>query len=200
VERVLFDEAKRATEEERAKFSGERNRLREQIESLDRQLSLHSEKRKLLVVESPIDGEITTWNAEDLLENRPVRQGQQLLMVADVGGAWELELLVPDDKSGRVVETARTSPEPLGVTFSPAVDPGTVRQGQVAEVHNAAELRGEEGNTVLVRVAVRADELPQRRPGAEVAAHIHCGRRPVGYVWLHDAAGFVRRQILFRWF
>jgi len=200
VERTLFDEGKRLTAEERARLSGERSRFREQIAALDRQLELYAEKRKLLVVVSPIDGEVTTWSADDLLENRPVRQGQQLLTVAAVGGPWELELRVPDDRSGRVVEAALASSEPLRVTFSPAVDPGVVRSGTVTEIQNSAELRGEDGNTVLVRAAIRADELPQRRPGAEVAAHLHCGRRAIGYVWLCDVYNFVQSRVLFRWF
>ena len=86
------------------------------------------------------------------------------------------------------------------MTFSPAVDPGVVRLGEVVEIQNSAELRGDDGNTVLVRVAIQAAELPQRRPGAEAAAHIHCGRRAVGYVWLCDAYAFVRSRVLFRWF
>jgi multidrug efflux pump subunit AcrA (membrane-fusion protein) len=200
VERALFDEAKRLTAEERARLSGERSQLREQLASLDRQLELYADKRKQLVVTSPIDGEVTTWSADDLLENRPVRQGQQLLTVAAVGGPWQLELRVPDDRSGRVVEAARASAEPLRVTFSPAVAPGVVHEGRVVEIQNSAELRGEDGNTVLVRAAVDAAELPQRRPGAEAAAHIHCGRRAVGYVWLYDVYGFVRNRVLFRWF
>jgi multidrug efflux pump subunit AcrA (membrane-fusion protein) len=200
VDRSLFDEGKRITAEERAKLSGERNQLREQIESFDRQMKLYAEKRELLVVRSPIDGEVTTWNPGDLLENRPVKQGQQLLSVADVAGAWELELRVPDDQSGRVIEAVQASAEPLRVTYSPAVDPDTVRGGFVREIHNSAELRGDEGNTVLVRTAIEADELPQRRPGAEAAAHVHCGRRSIGYVWSYDAYQFVKRRILFRWF
>jgi multidrug efflux pump subunit AcrA (membrane-fusion protein) len=200
VERALVDDAPRGTAEQRAKLDVQRSQLRGEIESLDRQLELYAKKRELLVIESPIDGEITTWNAEDLLENRPVRQGQQLLTVAAVGGEWELELEVPDDKSGRVVEAARESAEPLNVSFSPALDPSTVREGRVAEIHNSAELRGDEGNTVPVRVKIRAEELPQRRPGAEVAAHVHCGREPIGYVWTCDAVDFFRRRILFRWF
>jgi multidrug efflux pump subunit AcrA (membrane-fusion protein) len=200
VERTLFDEAKKLTSEERSRLSGERSRLREEIASLDRQLTLYADKRKHLVVVSPIDGEVTTWSADDLLENRPVRQGQQLLTVAAVGGPWELELRVPDDRSGRVVDAAAASNEPLRVTFSPAVDPTVIREGTVVEIHNSAELRGEEGNTVLVRAAINAADLKQRRPGAEVAAHIHCGRRSIGYVWLHDVADFVRGKILFRWF
>lgn len=200
VERTLFDEAKRLTAEERSRLSGERSQLREQLVSLDRQLQLYAEKRRQLVVVSPLDGEVTTWSADDLLENRPVRQGQQLLTVAAVGGPWELQLRVPDDRSGRVVAATQASAEPLRVTFSPAVDPGVVREGRVVEIHNSAELRGEDGNTVLVRVAITAAELPQRRPGAEAAAHIHCGRRAVGYVWLSDVSDFLRSRVLFRWF
>jgi multidrug efflux pump subunit AcrA (membrane-fusion protein) len=200
VERTLFDEAKKLTAEERARLSGERSRLREEIASLDRQLALYAEKRKQLIVVSPIDGEVTTWSADDLLENRPVRQGQQLLTVAAVGGPWELELRVPDDRSGRVVDAAARATEPLRVTFSPAVDPGVVREGTVVEIQNSAELRGEDGNTVLIRAAINAADLPQRRPGAEAAAHVHCGRRSIGYVWFHDVADFVRSRILFRWF
>src|SRR6185436_308002 len=113
VDRTIFDEGKRLTAEERARLSGERSQLREQIASLDRQLTLYADKREHLVVTSPIDGEVTTWSADDLLESRPVRQGQQLLTVAAVGGAWELELRVPDDRSGRVVEAAQSSSRPL---------------------------------------------------------------------------------------
>lgn len=200
VERALFDEAKRLTAEERARLSGERSQLREQLASLDRQLELYADKRRQLTVVSPIDGEVTTWSADDLLENRPVRQGQQLLTIAAVGGPWELELRVPDDRSGRVVEAARTASEPLRVTYSPAVSPGVIHEGRVVEIHNSAELLGEDGNTVLVRTTVDAAELPQRRPGAEAAAHIHCGRRAVGYVWLCDVYGFLRSRVLFRWF
>lgn len=200
VERTLFDEAKRLTAEERSRLSGERSQLREQLVSLDRQLELYAEKRKQLIVVSPIDGEVTTWSADDLLENRPVRQGNQLLTIAAVNGPWELQLRVPDDRSGRIVAASNATAEPLRVTFSPAVDPGVVREGRVVEIQNSAELRGEDGNTVLVRVAISADDLPQRRPGAEAAAHIHCGRRSVGYVWLSDVSDFIRTRILFRWF
>jgi multidrug efflux pump subunit AcrA (membrane-fusion protein) len=200
VERALFDEAKRLTAEERARLSGERSQLREQLASLDRQLELYADKRRQLMVVSPIDGEVTTWSADDLLENRPVRQGQQLLTIAAVGGPWELELRVPDDRSGRVVEAARTSSEPLRVTYSPAVSPGIRHEGWIVEIQNSAELRGEDGNTVQVRATVDAAQLPQRRPGAEAAAHIHCGRRAVGYVWLCDVYGFLRSRVLFRWF
>lgn len=203
VERTLFDEGRRLTSEERSRLSGQRSELREQIASLDRQLELYAEKRERLKVTSPIEGEVTTWSAEQLLDNRPVRQGQVLLSVADTAGKWELELNVPEARSGRMVRV----PFPPRVTYSPALDPGTVREGIVTEIQNSAELRGEEGNTVLVRASMTPEDLERDihqnkryRPGAEVAAHIHCGKRPLGYVWLSDIVDFLRAKVMFRWF
>jgi multidrug efflux pump subunit AcrA (membrane-fusion protein) len=186
---------------ERTRLSGEEARLTQEIASLDRQLTLLDQKRKELVIRSPIQGEITTWNADDLLAGRPVRQGQQLLTVARVDGPWELELNVPDDRSGRVVEAAKASRIGLlRVTYSPAVDPGLVREATVIEIQNSADVHGAEGNVVIVRASINPEDLPQRRPGAEAAAHIHCGRRSLAYVWSRDVVDFFRSRILFRWF
>ena len=60
------------------------------------------------------------------------------------------------------------------------------------------KVRGEEGNTVLIKVAVNKDELPQLRPGASVVAKLHCGRESIGYVWFHDLIEFVQAKVLFR--
>jgi len=185
---------------ERTRLSGEEARLTQEIASLDRQLTLLDQKRNELVIRSPIKGEITTWNADDLLAGRPVRQGQQLLTVARVDGPWELELNVPDDRSGRVVEAEKASGLGLRVTYSPAVDPGLVREATVIEIQNSADVHGAEGNVVIVRASINPEDLPQRRPGAEAAAHIHCGRRSLAYVWSRDLVDFVRSRILFRWF
>ena len=185
------------------RLAGEIDRLKKEIESLKNQIEMIDKKLAELVITSPIAGEITTWNADELLRGRPVRQGQQLLTVAAVAGDWELELSLPDDRSGRVVDAARTAAaveQPLRVTYSPALDPGTVREARVVEIQNSADLREDEGNVVLVRAAIKKEDLPQRRPGAEVAAHVHCGRRSTAYVWTRDLVDFVRSRILFRWF
>jgi multidrug efflux pump subunit AcrA (membrane-fusion protein) len=199
VERTLLDEGKRLSPEEQAGLSGDRSEVREQIASIDRELKLYAEKRRQCAVISPLDGEVTTWNAESLLENRPVRRGQVLVHVAATDGPWQLELRVPDDRSGRVVAAAAAATTPLRVTFSPATDPTAVGEGQVVEIQNSAELRGDDGNTVLVRAEIDASQAG-RRAGAEAVAHIHCGRRSVGYVWSKDVADFFRSKVLFRWF
>jgi len=200
VDRALFDDAAGLTLAKRAELDGDKEKLRVEIASMERQLSLYAAQQREMTIRSPIAGEITTWSADVLLQGRPVRQGQQLLSVAAVDGPWELELLVPDARSGRVVDAMDESPEPLRVTYSPAVDSGRVREGRIVELQNTAEVRGDDGNVILLRASVQTEDLPQRRPGAEVAAHVHCGRRSVAYVWTRDVFDFVRAKILFRWF
>ena len=70
------------------------------------------------------------------------------------------------------------------------------------EVHRAAEVRGEAGNTVLVRVAIDKNDVPaaDRRQGAGATAQVYCGRAAIGYVWFHDLVSFVQQKILFRFF
>jgi hypothetical protein len=53
-------------------------------------------------------------------------------------------------------------------------------------VHLAAEVLGDEGNTVLVRVAIDKRDLDHPSQGAGATGKVYCGRRSLGYVWLHD--------------
>jgi len=86
----------------------------------------------------------------------------------------------------------------LKVTFILATDPGTEHVGTVEEIEQNAEVRGEEGNTVLIRVNIDEAELANLRPGASVTAKVYCGRRSIGYCWFHDLIAFIQSRILFR--
>lgn len=88
----------------------------------------------------------------------------------------------------------------LRVPYILATEPGTTRYGKVMEIQRSAEVRGDEGNTVLIKVAVNEADLPDKRPGATVTAQVECGRRSLGYVLLHDVVGFIQSRILFRYF
>ncbi len=88
----------------------------------------------------------------------------------------------------------------LQVTFILASDPDVEFQGAVNEIDLSAEIRGEEGNTVLMKVEVDKHELPPLSPGTTVNANVYCGRRPIGFVWFHDLIAFVQARILFRYF
>lgn len=83
----------------------------------------------------------------------------------------------------------------LKVSYILATDPATTHYGYVEDMHQTAEVRGEEGNTVLIKVAIKKEDLrPEHiRPGASVTAKVECGRRAVGYCWFHDLLAWFRR-------
>jgi multidrug efflux pump subunit AcrA (membrane-fusion protein) len=198
VERALYEDGTKLAAEERHRLAGQRSELKQRLASLDEQAQLLRRKREQLLVVSPIAGEVTTWNIEQLLRDRPVKQGQVLVDVADTSGEWELQLEVPEDGIGHLLRARRETGDALKVGYRVAAEPENDRFARLGEVDWAAEVRGDEGNTVLVRAAIDPADLPPLRPGAEVTAKVYCGRRSLGYVWLHDAVDFVRTKVFFR--
>lgn len=189
----------RISEEQRANASAEISSLEQTRQTLQLELELSREKQNKLQVHSPIAGEIVTWKVVENLIFRPVQRGQVLMEVADQSKDWELEVHMPEDRMGHIVEAQKEFGPELPVTFILATDPSTTYEGTVKEVHLAAEVRGDEGNTVLIKVAIDKSQLPASlRPGAGVQARIYCGRRSVGYVLFHDVIAFIQSRVLFR--
>jgi hypothetical protein len=204
--RRLLLEQRELTVEEQNRLSGQLAELEEELQTLDRRLRLYRRKEKELLVTAPADGVVMTWELRDRLAGRPIRRGQLLMQVADPEGPWQLELRMPENEVGHVLEGQRELGQELQVTYILATDPGTQRSGRVVEVHRAAEVRGEEGNTVLIKVtlddnlgAAGDDQLAAyRQAGAELRARVHCGRRCLGFVLFHDLIAFIQSRILFR--
>ncbi len=196
-------EDKGLSSDERNRMAGRAAQLRREIESLDTQLRLYEAKRKDLEVRSPIDGMIVTWQVRDRLLFRPVERGQVLMSVADKTGEWELEIHMPDDRLGhinRALVDAQAEGRKLEVDYIVATDPGTRHYGEVEEIHEQAEVRGEQGNTVLVRITIDPTnhEKEELGAGATVTARVNCGPHAMGYVWLMDVMAFFQTQVFFR--
>ncbi|REK19192.1 MAG: biotin/lipoyl-binding protein [Planctomycetota bacterium] len=173
---------------------GRERGLEKQIISTRSQLQLLQKQRERLLVTSPIDGEVITWKPREMLINRPVKTGQLLLTVVKPDGEWELELHMSEDDMGYVAEAqAEFGPE-LPVDYVLLMRPGVTHSGTVREVHHTAEVRGEEGNTVLVEVAIDKNDLKVRQDGAVVKAQVYCGRSSIGYAWFHDLISFVQEK------
>lgn len=209
---VGMDHRKRQDGQETTKDEEDRARadersLREKTASLDRQLKLLDEKKKLLFVRSPIDGHVTTWDLKNLLDDRTVQPGQVLMSVSNSEGPWELEVLMPEDQMGYVARAQHEfHKKDLDVTYILANEPGEKHPGKIKDVHLIAEARGEEGNTVMVYVDINKEDLKDPvtgsyeylKQGAGVSARVDCGKRPIGFVWFHDLIEFVQSRILFR--
>jgi hypothetical protein len=139
---------------------------------------------------------VVTWKVRDLLLKRPVVRGQGLLTLANPDGPWELELNLPERRLTHVQKAGGNS-SVLEATFVLSSHPGQTFRGRVVEIEQAAEVRGDEGNTVLVRVAVDKAALPPLHDQTTVTAKLNCGRTSVGYAWFCDLIETVQTKVLF---
>lgn len=196
IQRTLLDNP-RLSPDERERLSGRLLELQETANGLERQLMLVQQKEEQLIVRSPLAGQVVTWRVQDKLMHRPIERGQALVTVVDPAGSWELELHMPERRVGHLVRAQRALGDDLPVAFYLATHPGQEYHGRVTEVHHTADVHGDDGNTVRVRVAIDRNELPDLRPGATVNARVLCGQRPLGYVWFHEVLEAIQSKIVF---
>jgi multidrug efflux pump subunit AcrA (membrane-fusion protein) len=197
--RALLDNkggAARLSPADENRLTGEMLQLQQESQNIERELALVRDKQRQLTIVAPQRGQIVTWKVRDLLLSRPVARGQGLLTLANPDGAWELELNLPERRLMHV-QRVRGNSQALPVSFVLSSHPGQTFYGQVVEIEQAAEVRGDEGNTVLVRVAVRKDELPPLHDQTTVTAKLNCGRASIGYAWFCDLIETVQTKVLF---
>jgi multidrug efflux pump subunit AcrA (membrane-fusion protein) len=156
------------------------------VASLTAQRQIAVEQERDLQVTSPIAGSVITWRAAELLRARPVARGQELLTVADENGPWMLELDVPDRQVRQILTEQAANETPLEVAFRLSTDPATTHEGRLRKVMGATQAMDGAQLAVPVEVDFEAGQVSNLRPGVEVTARVHCGRRPIAYVWLHE--------------
>ena len=202
--RLLLSSNNRLTPMEMNTIEGDLASLLVQKKSYDRQIEIRRQKEQDLEIRCPITGTVVTWKVQELLMRRTVKAGQKLMTVVDPTGPWELELGVPEKRMGHVARAwkdAQEHGEDLNVIFHLASDPATEFAGQVKEIHAAADIYEEDGNAVKVVVKIDKRDISEvlLRPATQLKAKIHCGERPIGYVWLHDLIAWIQTNVLF-WF
>ena len=204
-----LDEQRESVEKEQ--LIGRVAQLNESRASLEKQKVLLDMKEKHLNVHSPINGKVVTWDIRELLKGRKVAAGQRLMKIADTTSPWELEIFIPEAKMGhilrRVQDLREDDPDAkLKVEFVLATHTGDPIEGVVERIDTTAEVHGEEGNTVRMRVSFPQEALKdlvndpstELKVGADIKAKVLCGKEPIGYVWFSDLFEFVQSRILFR--
>jgi len=197
--RALLDNkggAARLSSTEENRLTGERLQLEQESQNIERELALLRDKQRQLTIVAPQRGQVVTWKVRDLLLSRPVARGQGLLTLANPDGPWELELNLPERRLMHV-QRVRGNSQAVPVSFVLSSHPGQTFHGEVVEIEQAAEVRGDEGNTVLVRVAVKKEELPPLHDQTTVTAKLNCGRTSIGYAWFCDVIETVQTKVLF---
>ena len=189
------------TESESLTLSAEAQQLEQRMASLRRQEEILVARREALAIRSPIVGTVLTLDVQHLLDARPVTRGQVLFTVADTSAGWQLFANVPQARIGQVVAARQESSTPLPVRFRLAGDVEKTYVGSLASIRETAvfDTDGLEGElpAVEVLVAIDEDSLAAARPGMNAEVRIHCGRRSLGYVWLHDVWETVYSWITF---
>lgn len=179
------------------RLTAEEEELKESIASYERQLELLRAEEEKLKVRSPIDGQVLTWDVDELLAGRPVRRGQALLTIADLKSDWDIELHVPERHAGHVLAAQAESDQPLEVSYILMSAPGVSHRGKVEDVALGTTFDDREADSILITVSMLGDAPAELRPGAPVQAKLHCGTRPLAYVWFHDAYAAFQRWVLF---
>jgi hypothetical protein len=112
-----------------------------------------------------------------------------------VSAEWQLELAVADDRIGHVLAaqaTEETKALPVSFRLHSA---DTSYSGHIEKIGMTAAVDAKDAAavhpTIDVVVAFDKQELTEAaqrdlRPGVTARAEIDCGRRSLGYVWLHD--------------
>jgi multidrug efflux pump subunit AcrA (membrane-fusion protein) len=176
------------------RLSAEERELAQRLANLRQELELLNRERAALVVTSPIAGHVLSWDVGHQLAARPVERGEVLVTVADLSAEWQLELAVADDRIGYVLAAQQMLRPDLAVEFRLSSDDHEQHKGHIIQIARMADVNPDESAsspTILVKVAL--DELNlsetarrELRPGVSARARIACGRRSIGYVWLHD--------------
>jgi hypothetical protein len=180
-----------------SELSIEEEELKATITGLERQLQVVDDQRARLVVASPLAGEVARWDLRDVLQGLPVRHGQHLLDVYDVGddAPWQLELQVPDDVSGYVREAALAGHP--AVEFAFQTNAAEEYQGTLDTFADVTDIDSQGELSVRGTVPLKPGLVTSPRRGASVIAKIHCGRRSLGFVWFREVIEFVHRRVLF---
>jgi hypothetical protein len=159
-------------------------------------LQIQRARVQKLNVTSPIDGTVAGFQLDQLLQNRPVQQGELLLEVMDESGPWRLELEVEGSRMGHVLRAWNKSPDhKLQVDFIPANAAESTFSGELVEIASRLAVSSDQSNICECTVAMDVAQIPDKAIGAEVRAKISCGKRSLGYVLFGDVIEFIRQRL-----
>ena len=171
-------------------LSAEAEQLKKRLASLQCQQGILRQRREALTLRSPIAGTVLTLDVQNLLRTRPVERGQVLFTIAETSAGWRLLAQVPQDRIRHLVLAQQKDNDPLVTRFRLAGETEKTFVGHVESISTAAVLDttglNQKSPAFEVKIDVDESELPMARPGMNAEVRILCGRRSLGYVWLHD--------------
>ena len=192
----LSDRSTALDRQNEIELRGKKAQLEVEIEGAKKQVESLKREFEKLDVRSPIDGKVATFRIEELLLRRPVKVGDMLLEVMDETRSWRLEVEVPENRLGHILQSQReTGADSLKVKYMLATDTEKDYYGKLETLSNRSISSENEG--VVIPAYVDLDQPAPNAPaiGAEVTAKIYCGKRSLGYVWFGDVIEAARKYL-----
>lgn len=177
--------ATRRGDDSAKEVSSDRRVLEIRLSELEKQLKLLTQRQASLVIRSPIAGVVSLVIPDDLgslTAGRPIQLGQPVIRVIDLDAGYRVELDVPDDEMGYVVQAMdRQEEKPVRCRFRLRSEPELERSGVMTRLGATATL-----NQIGQLVVVGLVEPTQQENGfaaeSGVIGWIDCNRAPAGFV------------------
>ncbi len=172
---------------ESRRFSAELEQLELKSLEIAKEQELIEEEQAKLKIVAQEDGELTAWDIENRLRDRPVARGELLLTTCDPTAGWELQVSVPEYRVGLVSDAlARSENRVIPMRFSLSSHPNVLMDGSLTWMAPQATRNAAGANVVLSTGTVEG-ELPLKKEGAIARVTIDCGRVPAIWLVVRDA-------------
>ena len=164
-------------------------------------INLETRKEEKLTIRAQANGRIPNFQLRQLLEDRPVRQGDHLFDIMNDNGAWHMELLLQEKRMGHLLRAqreaaAKNEPVELPGRFTMATQPDAKFECHLTKVATRSTTDTELGTVFeLNAVANEGQTLPEKRIGAEVTVKIYCGQSTLFYWCFGDVVDTAQKWL-----
>ena len=164
-------------------------------------INLETRKSEKLTIRAQADGRIPNFQLRQLLEDRPVRQGDHLFDIMNDNGAWHMEILLQEKRMGHILRAqreamAKNESIELPGRFTMATQPDAKFECHLTKVATRSTTDTELGTVFeLNAVANEGQTLPEKRIGAEVTVKVYCGQSTLFYWCFGDVVDTAQKWL-----
>jgi hypothetical protein len=177
------------------RLSAEEEDLKIQLLGVRKQLDIVKVDQESLTILSPLDGIVDGWDMEQALDQRPVVHGQRLLQVYQPEAGWQLNLEIPDDVAGTILDSQQKAA--CAVEFRIRSDPSKSYASLLSSISQTTQVNASQQAVVFAKVDLSLHPIDVTRSGAMVVAQIDCGWSTLGFIWFREITEFLQRSFWF---
>ena len=163
--------------------------------------TLLARKKAKLNVFAPATGVIPDFKRMEVLQDRPVRQGDHLFDVMNDDGPWHMELLVEEKRMGHLLAAIKEKEENTGngeleCEFTMVSLPESKFKCRLTTIATRSTTDSEMGTAFeLIAELEDGTEIPTRQIGSEVSVRIYCSDCTLAFWLFGDVVEFVQRNM-----